>query len=268
MSTHPSLAVIARYAGGDAGLDDVTTWTVEVHLETCPDCRARLAGSTTDTTRSVLERVAAGLDREIAAGPAPVRRRRAGWSAARRRWLAGTMLPWLAMTAAVLCCAALLSRLQPELPSLVLLLAPVAPLPGVAVAWSRRTDPARELIASTPAAGLLMLLRRTAAVLVVLVPVLALAGAGTGLSLALTLLPCLAFTATTIALGGLIGVHRAAVGLAAAWTLAVVLPSLVTAELPVVLHPASTGVWALVAVAAAALITVRAGTYRALSSSN
>ena len=46
MTTHPSLAVIARYAGGGAGLDDAAVWSVEVHLETCPDCRARLAGST------------------------------------------------------------------------------------------------------------------------------------------------------------------------------------------------------------------------------
>jgi hypothetical protein len=265
VSTHPNLAVIARYADGGPGLDEATVWSVEVHLETCADCRARLAGSTTDGTRTLLDRVAAELDRDIAAGPAPVRRRRP-WSAVHRRWLVWTLLPWLTMTVAVLCCAVLLETLRPSLPSLVLLLAPVAPLPGVAVAWSRRNDPAWELIAGTPAAGLRMLLWRTVGVLAVLVPVLVLAGAGTGLSLALVLLPCLAFTAATIALGALVGVRRAAAGLIAVWTLAVVLPSLVTTDLPVVLRPGSTGVWALVTVALAGFIAARADSFRRLSS--
>jgi len=57
-----------------------------------------------------------------------------------------------------------------------------------------------------------MLLRRTAAVLAVVVPALALASTRTGVSLALTLLPCLAFTAATIALGAFIGVRLALSG--------------------------------------------------------
>lgn len=264
MSTHPNLAVIARYADGGPGLDEATVWSVEAHLETCADCRARLAGSTTGDTRSLLDRVAAELDRGIAAGPAPERQR--PWSAVRRRWLVWALLPWLTMTVAVLGCAVLLEALRPGLPSLVLLLAPVAPLPAVAVAWSRRSDPAWELIAGTPAAGLTMLLRRTVAVLAVVVPVLLLAGAGTGLSLALVLLPCLAFTTATIAVGALVGVRRAAVGLVAVWALAVVVPSLVTADLPVVLRPGSTGVWALVTVALAGLVVARADSFRRLSS--
>lgn len=265
MTTHPNLAVIARYADGGPGLDEATVWSVEVHLETCADCRARLAGSSTGDTRTLLDRVAADLDRGIAAGPAPVRPHRP-WSAVRRRWLVWALLPWLTMTVVVLGCAVLLESVRPGLPSLVLLLAPVAPLPGVAVAWSRRQDPAWELIAGTPAAGLTMLLRRTVAVLAVVVPALVLAGAGTGLSLALVLLPCLAFTAATIALGALVGVRRAAVGLVAVWVLAVVLPSLVTAGLPVVLRPGSAGVWALATVALAGFIGARADSFRRLSS--
>jgi hypothetical protein len=267
MTTHPTLAVLAHYATGGPGLDDATEWSVEVHLEGCPDCRGRLAGSTTERTRDLLDRVTAGLDREIAAGPPPAPLRPAR-SAGHRRWLAGTLLPWLAMTVAVLACAYVLEMLSPGMTPLVLLLAPLAPLPGVAVAWSRRTDPAWELIAGTPAAGLTMLLRRTAAVLGVVVPALALAGAGTGQSLALMLLPCLACTAATLALGGTVGVHRSAALVGAGWTAAVVLPAVLTADIPAVLRPASVPAWLLATAALAAVAATRSAGYRHLSSRN
>jgi hypothetical protein len=267
VTTHPNLAVLARYADGRPGLDDATVWSVELHLETCPDCRSRLAGSATESTQALLNRVAVGLDRAIAAGPPPTRVRRP-WSAVRRRWLVWALLPWLAMTVAVLACAFVLDQLRPGMPSLVLLLAPLAPLPAVAVAWSRRTDPAWELIAGTPAAGLTMLLRRTAAVLAIVIPALALAGVGAGTSMALLLLPSLACTAATIALGGMVGVHRAAVGIATVWAAAVMLPSVATEQLSVALRPGSIAMWALATVALVAFAATRAGDYRRLSSRN
>lgn len=265
MNDHPTLAVLARYADGEPGLDEATVWSVEVHLETCADCRARLAGGAPASTRALLDRVAVELERGIAAGPAPMPVRRP-WSAAHRRWFAWALLPWLIMTVAMVGCALLLQQLTPSMPPLVLLLAPLAPLPGVAVAWSRRTDPAWELIAGTPTAGLAMLLRRTAAVLAVVVPVLALAGARTGTSAALMLLPCLACTAVTVALGGKIGVRNAAVAVAAGWAAAVVLPTVVTTHLPVLLRPGSVPAWALATVALAAFAATRADDYRRLSS--
>ena len=263
MTPHPSPAVIARYTDRDADLDEVTAWSVEVHLEDCADCRAVVAGSTPDTGQALLARVAAGLDAGIAAGPAPARRRR---PLTRNRRLVWHLVPWLTMTVAALGCAVLLQSLRPGMPSLVALLAPVAPLPGVVVAWGRRSDPAWELIAGTPAAGLPMLLRRTAGVLAVVIPALALASSRTGVSLALTLLPCLTFTVATIAVGALVGVRLAALGLATAWTLAVVAPAVATAELPVVLHPGASPVWALLVLPLAALAAVRAGDFRRLPS--
>ncbi|MFG1993860.1 hypothetical protein ACGFJ7_28175 [Actinoplanes sp. NPDC048988] len=264
--THPSLAVIARYADREAALDEVTAWSVEVHLESCADCRSLMAGYATDDTRALLDRIAVGVDRGIATGPAPAPRRR--WAPARHRWLVWHLVPWLTMTVAVLACAALLQAVQPAFPSLVALLAPVAPLPGVAVAWSRRHDPAWELIAGTPRSGLAMLLRRTAAVLAVVVPALALASSHTGVSLAVTLLPCLAFTAATIAVGAYAGVRRAAVVLGAAWTLAVILPTVVTADMPVVLQPGSSLGWVLLTLALCGFAAIQAPTFRRLSSRN
>ncbi|MGI5211775.1 hypothetical protein [Plantactinospora sp. CA-290183] len=264
MTPHPSPAVIARYTDLEAHLDEATVWSVEVHLDDCADCRALVADGTTDDTRALLDRVAAGVSRGRAAGPAPAPRRRL--PVALHRWAAWHLVPWLVMTVAVLGCAVLLQVLTPGLPSLVTLLAPVAPLPGVAVAWSRRHDPAWELIAGTPSAGLAMLLRRTAAVLVVVVPALALANTRTGGSLALTLLPCLAFTAATIALGAFIGVRVAAVGLGLVWMLVAVAPAVVTADLPAVLQPASSGGWALLALALAGFAATRADNFRRLAS--
>jgi len=261
MTTHPSPAALARYADPQADLDEVTMWSVETHLEDCADCRARLS-----VGDDLLDRVAAAVEREIAASPPPVRRRR--WSAARNRWLVWQLMPWLVMTLAVLACAVLLQAVRPQLPSLVALLAPVAPLPGVAIAWSRRHDPAWELIAGTPAAGLALLLRRTAAVLAVVVPALGLAGSRTGVSLALALLPCLAFTAATIALGAVTGVRRAAAGLGVAWVLGVVLPAVLTMRQPVVLQPGTSGLWALLTLALAGLAATRAADFRRLSSHN
>ncbi|MFC3499703.1 anti-sigma factor family protein [Micromonospora krabiensis] len=267
MTTHPTLSEIDRYADDDPALDEASVWSIEVHLESCADCRARLAGSTTAASRALIAEVASAVDREIAAGPAP-RTRALLRTTVRQRWFVAALLPWVAMTAAVLGTATLLAQVLPELPSIVVLLAPLAPLPGVAAAWSRRADPAWELIAGTPSAGLRMLLRRTALVLVLVIPVLALftAAGPSRVNPALTLLPCLAFTAATLLLGSLIGVHRAAVGLMAAWVVAVVAPSIATAELPVLLTPAATGAWAVVTVVLAALTLLRADTFRRLTS--
>jgi hypothetical protein len=258
--------MIARYADRESDLDEVTVWSIEVHLEDCADCRALVAAGTAGDTGALLARIAANVDEAIAAGPVPAPRRR--WSAVPDRWLVWHLVPWLFMTVAVLGCAVLLQAVQPSLPSLVALLSPVAPLPGVAIAWSRRIDPAWELIASTPAAGLAILLRRTAAVLTVVVPALAVASSRTGVSLALTLLPCLAFTAATIALGAHIGVRLAAVGLGVAWALAVVLPAVLTAELPAVLQPGSSLVWALLTLLLAGVAATQSDNFRRLSSYN
>ncbi|GIJ19401.1 hypothetical protein [Micromonospora lutea] len=263
-TTHPTMAQIERYAAGDPGLDEPSVWAIEVHLEDCNDCRARLAGGTTVETRALIERVAMNLDREIAAVPVSAGHSRS-WSLLRHRWFVGTLLPWLAMTAAVLASAALLGELWDGQQWLVLLVAPLAPLPGVAVSWHRRADPAWELIAATPAAGLTTLLRRTAAVLAFVIPALALTGARSGASLALMLLPCLAFTAATLLLGTLVGVRRAAIGLIAIWSLVVIAPSVAAARVPVVLETETAGVWALATVLLTVMAVFRVDGFRRIS---
>lgn len=255
--THPTPTLISRYAAGAAGVDDVTVWAVEAHLESCAACRALLADATDPGTRDLVDRAAARIAAGIEAGPAPARHRRL-----RRTGVAARVLPWLATAAGLMLAAVVFEQAFDRLPPLVLLVAPVAPLLPVAAAWSRRTDPAWELVATVPRAGLWLLLRRTLAVLAAVVPVLTVAGLWTGHSPALWLLPCLAFTAGSLALGGLLGVDRAALALAVAWSAAVVVPSLVSERLPVVLTDDSWPGWAVATLALTAVVFARAADYR------
>lgn len=157
-------------------------------------------------------------------------------------------VPWLATTVLVVLVALgfdLVARASGgSLPSLVVLLAPVAPFLGVATAWTQRVDPAHEMVAATARAGLGLVLRRTLVVLVVVIPVLAAAGWLVGASPARWLLPCLAFTMCALALGEVAGLPRATAGLALLWAAVVIGPSIVTARMSVLLTEAALPGWA------------------------
>ena len=263
--THLPEPALRAYASPRGGLAAGATWTVEAHLETCSDCRVALSAVlddvAPDTARLiglVGERLATGLDIE----PATRRRRRFGrW----RRWLTPAMAPALQVTVLVIITALALDALDTALdvgfPSLLLLIAPVAPLAAVAAAWAPGLDPAHELVASSPRAGLDLVLRRTLVVLAVVVPVLAISGMFTGLSPALWLLPCLALTVGALALGPVLGPARASLAVVGLWAIAVVSPSLVLREPPSVLDPANLPAWVAALAAAGAILAIRRRAY-------
>lgn len=254
MSTHASDELLRRYVDGDPALGADAVFAVEVHLESCADCRGRLAAEAT-AVAPLVEQVWAGLEPDTT--PAPVHRTRRLTT-----WATPAMVPWLGMTTIVTVLALVVDRMiSVPYPSLALLFAPIAPVAGVAAAWARGLDPAHELVAATPRAGLYLVLRRTVAVLVTVIPLMAVA---TWTSPVRWLLPCLAFAAGTLALGGFVGVRRAAIGLSSAWAAFVVGPSLLTARPPVVLEPAAFGIWAVVLVACAAVVRLRATVYMRL----
>lgn len=256
MTWHASPHLLRQYTDGDPALTADRVWAVEVHLESCADCRARLATEAT-AVAPLVEDVWAAIVPDTE--PAPLRKAR--WFTT---WATPAMVPWLAMTALVTIIAFVADLfVSQSYPSLALLLAPVAPVAGVAAAWAKGLDPAHELVAGTPRAGLYLVLRRTVAVLVIVIPLLAVT---TWTSPVRWLLPCLAFTVATLALGGFVGVRRAAVGLVSAWAVFVVGPSLVTAKAPAVLEPAALGVWAAVLVAGVAVVRFRATVYTQLES--
>ncbi|MEU8660847.1 zf-HC2 domain-containing protein [Actinoplanes philippinensis] len=264
MTAHVSAEVLARYAEGELSADDASTWPVEAHLESCAGCREQLARFTPAPVLALLESTGTSIMTATAKGPRPARRR-----SLRRllhRWTTWSMLSWAVMTATAIAAAFLLDRAFPLRPSLVLLLAPVTPLAGLAIAWSRHGDPAWETIAGTARAGIDLLLRRTVVVLVMVLAPLFAAGGLLGTDPALWLLPCLAFTAATLLLGGLIGVSRAAAVLGGGWVLTVVAPALVAVRLPVVVQTGSVPGWIAAATVLTGLALLRTGDHQRLTS--
>jgi hypothetical protein len=260
MNDHLTDAMLDRYATGAAGFSADALWAAEAHLERCGPCRERLGAAVarhSPETTALLARVQADLASEVARStqmPSRQLRRRVG------RWAPPGLWPRLAMTMLVLVAALGLDLAGGSrvFPSLVLLVAPVVPLLGVAAVWSAGLDPAHELVVASPRAGLYLVLRRTLAVLVVVVPALTVAGWLAGASPAAWLLPCLAFTAGALALGELIGLRWAAAVLVVGWTAGVITPSVLAARTPLLLQPASLPYWAaLVAMIVVALVARR-----------
>ncbi|WP_221349622.1 zf-HC2 domain-containing protein [Streptomyces beigongshangae] len=270
---HVAARLIDDYAHGGPDIAADELWALEAHLEVCRDCRARLSAAVAARAPAVtalVDTVWTGLEPRLAATAGlPRRRRRPAWLSA---WLTPTTVPWLAMVMSVTLLALLLDLAGPgtgygsgpgEVP-LLLLLAPVLPVLGVAASWSRGLDPAYELTVSTPRAGLPLVLRRTASVLAVVVPVLLAGGRLTGTTAAQWLLPCLALTSATLALGAVIGVTRAAVALVTLWAAVVLAPALATSRTPLVLHTHGLPVWGLILALATGVVIARRGAYAEL----
>ncbi|WP_411080954.1 zf-HC2 domain-containing protein [Streptomyces sp. cmx-18-6] len=196
--------------------------------------------------------------------------------AVRLLWAAGPALrgAWLLALAVVVLGAVSLSYgagLGASVRPLLLVTAPVLPFAGVALSYGRHTDPLYEIVASTPSGGLRLLLTRTAAVLAVSVPALTLAGAvlpssAGGPGAAAWLLPGLALTLATLALGSFVGCRRGAAAVGTAWLALVVAPSagaspsgeaLMAGAAPYFTGPAAQSSWAAGALACALLLAAR-----------
>lgn len=257
---HASTQLIGGYAEG-ADLPDDQVWALEAHLESCAVCRARLAEVVPEPVPSLVAGVWATITPELA-GQAPARRRLVSRLVP---WATPVMLPWLAMVVLVTATAFLLDRMVSlDEGSFLEIFAPLLPVLGVAAAWGPGLDPAYELSAASPRAGLHLVLRRTAAVLVVVLPLLAVAGWLTGATVALWLLPSLAFTTGTLALGGLIGVRRAAWALVLAWTAVLLLP--VLADQPIwALRGGSIPIWSGLLVLTTAAVALRRNAFTTLT---
>jgi anti-sigma factor RsiW len=265
---HGTLLLLEDYARG-AELPADQVWALEVHLETCGRCRGTLADVVAGRCAPVaglVGRVWTAVDAAAAPRrPRPAWRR---WVRPLSTWATPAMAPWLGGILLVVLLAWLVDFLggpgQPGV-SVLTLVAPVAPLLGIAAAWSRGLDPAHEVVAGTPRAGLQLVLRRTTAVLVVVIPPLLVGNWLTGTTSVLWLLPCLVFSLATLALGSLVGLLRAAVGLLVLWVALVLLPSLLTGGVPVALRPVSVPGWIVAAVLGAALVAVRLPAFRRLA---
>ncbi|MGW4482998.1 zf-HC2 domain-containing protein [Amycolatopsis sp. NPDC004368] len=233
-------------------------WAAEAHLETCAVCRGRLAALS--TADSLVTDVWAGLQPQLTKAPRPAPSR---LKVGLRGWATPVMLPWLVMMVLVAAVAVLIDRALPNTLSFVQLFAPVLPVLGVAAAWSRGLDQAYEVVAASPRAGLDLVLRRTTAVLVLVLPVLLVAGWLSGTNLGLALVPSLAFTTGTLALGAVIGVARAGLVLVAAWVAVLVVPTLAKGY-SFALQPGSLPVWGGIFALTAVVVVLRRGAFTRL----
>ncbi|NLU71396.1 zf-HC2 domain-containing protein [Streptomyces sp. HNM0575] len=266
---HASMRIIDAYARGDSDIAADEVWALEAHLEKCGACRDRLSAAVTSEAPAVASLVGtvwSELEPRLAtAVPTPPRRR---WSGRLSAWMTPVMVPWLVMAVSVTLIALLLdvSGVRPGLGDepLVLLLAPLLPVCGVAASWSRGLDPAYELTASAPRAGLQLVLRRTAAVLAVVIPPLLVGGWATGVGAGQWLLPALAFTSAALALSTVVGVTRACAALVVVWAAVVLAPTLATGRTAFVLQPDGMPVWGLLLALGTGVVVARRGAYSVL----
>ncbi|MFH9858305.1 zf-HC2 domain-containing protein [Streptomyces sp. NPDC017202] len=243
-----------------------------------PSPRARLWSSRTDGGFAA-RRTGRSSRRAAGAGPAPVRVPRlarvlwAAGPAVRGAWSVAVVV--VALGAVALAYGAGVTGARP----LLLALAPVVPVLGVALSYGPHADPVHEIAAASPGGGLRLLLTRTAAVLLVCLPVLTLAGLllpGPGApGAAAWLLPGLALTLASLALAGYVGPRPGAAVTGGGWLCAVLAPALASPsgapsarltrlaeQLTVVLDgPLAQGAWAAAAVLSAAALAARRSVY-------
>lgn len=227
MTWHVDSTLLARYRSEQ--LSDAGMASVEMHVTACPSCRGLVTGEAGAATGAARERVKRAVDERLDAPPL-------GRVGRTLRWLgvndadAGLLTAtlslqgsWLAACALALAFVTLATSAGPEGAALAAFLAtaPMVPLAGVALAYGPRVDPTYEiaLAASVPAARIILL--RTLAVTGPALPVIV------GLSFFLPggllafawLLPAMGLAAASLALGTLVPLHRAAIGLAGAWVI-------------------------------------------------
>ncbi|MEU2240746.1 zf-HC2 domain-containing protein [Streptomyces sp. NPDC033754] len=278
---HVTEALALRYAEGAASETDA--WSLEKHVESCSLCAGRVsaavrAGAAGPALASLRAELLASVGHRPAPVPAVAASPLGRW--ARLWWAAGPALrgSWVVAVALVLGGAFALAYGAgfQGARSWLLALSPVLPLGGVAVSYGRHADPLYEITAATPSGGLRLLLTRAAAVLTVCVPLLTAGGAllppVAGFpGAAAWLLPGLALTLATLALGSFVGCRAAAATVAGGWLLAVTGPLLgpsatgptgategsAAAIARYFSGPTAQGSWAVAALACAALLVLR-----------
>ena len=222
MTWHATDDLLHGYVAGTA--DSVSGASVEQHVLHCADCRTRLNVLVpAPPLEAVWTRV---RDRVEAAPVSPAERvlGRLGLGAddAMLLWQAPAFrAPWLAATTVALgfaTLAALLSTGRGLL--LLLLLSPLVPVAGVALAYGPDSDEAYEVALSTPYPALRLVLLRTLAVLLTTLPLILLAGVlvpGPAVNALAWLVPSLMTTLLTLACTTWLDVSRAAMTVGIGW---------------------------------------------------
>jgi hypothetical protein len=213
---HFPAPTLRAYAAGQAAEPEA----IEEHALECAACRRLINDSTAGDP--LLAQVRANLGALPPQWPRPSRWRRLRVLLNAAPSVRGA---WLFAVAATLACAVGLDLLAlgdgsswSRHGSALALFAPVLPVAGVALSFGRLGDPAYEITAGTPFGGLRLVLWRTLSILLTTVPASVVVGAITGrAAVVVWLLPCLALTALTLALGSLFRLEPVAAAVAVSW---------------------------------------------------
>lgn len=225
MSWHVPSDALSSYAHGQ--IDPVQAYSVEAHLPSCSQCTAQIA-ELTDGAR--LARAWEEIEERLDAprgGPVEAGLVRIGVSEHVARLLGATpalRVSWLLACALVLGFAVWAASRRDEGLVVFLVLAPLLPLAGVALAFGPDVDPTYEIGLAAPLRSFGLLLVRALAVLgttTVMAGIAALALPGLHPSAAAWLLPSLGLTLASLALATRTSALVACGSLALLWVLAV-----------------------------------------------
>lgn len=263
MKWHIEGRLLADYVDGRA--DAVSGNSVEQHVVRCSACRSHLNDLVDDPMlTTVWDRV---LDTVQAPTPSLGERllRRAGVTPgdALLLWAAPAFrAPWLAATLVTLAFATLAAASSETRGMLLfVLVAPLLPVAGVALAYGPDADEAHEATVPTPYPALRLVLLRTVAVLATTLPVTLVAGLllpGSPAVAVAWLAPSLAGVALTLALSTWLSVARSAICVALGWgVLAASLAGPASGSPALSLEPWFIPAYLALAVASAAVLVLR-----------
>lgn len=261
MSWHADAALLERYARGESG--QALAFSIEAHLMKCGGCRALVAESIEPARLArVWSGVLDGID-EPARGPIERTLLRVGVPDHVARLLAATpslRVSWLLAVATALLFGVAAAHQSSRGFAFFLIVAPLLPLAGVAVAFGPGVDPTYEISLASPMRSLRLLLIRAAAVLATTTPLAAVAG----LLLPVVdwraagwLLPSLALTITSLALSTIISPVRGSIGLAVAWIAACVGAAWMSSDALAAFRAGPQLVFAIIAVGSGAMLVLR-----------
>ena len=229
--THIDEQLLIGYCG--LSVTAATASAIEAHLMSCASCRAELANVSTSAQdglvnqQSVWDGVLERVDRPTRS----ITERLLGAMRVRldtAKLLATTpalRLAWLAAVGLVAAFAVAAARMAGDGPWLLLVIAPLLPVAGVATAYGPGLDPTYEIGVAAPMSGLRLTLLRTLAVIATTLPLLtvaALVAPGGGWTVFGWVLPSFALVAITLALSTVTSPERAGVVVGLGWMVALV----------------------------------------------
>ncbi len=211
-----------------------TAAAIEAHVMTCLSCRAELADAATLTNDGPLNQQSVwdGILERVDRPTRSITERLLGVMQVRpdtAKLLATTpalRLAWLAAVVFIAAFAVAAARVEGDGSWLLLVIAPLLPVAGVATAYGPALDPTYEIGVAAPMSGLRLTLLRTLAVIATTIPLLAVAALvapGGGWVVFGWVLPSFALVAITLALSTAISPERAGVVVGIGWLVAVVL---------------------------------------------